>query len=167
MKSRVPAWRCLMEPGSLCSRPLVSPPLLLQRVLCCHACLTASSPWLTPYSLHHLERALYLTSSVLCGMGTIRAQAEETKKPDKLKGMFCLFSKTQNHLRREPDGHGAGGTSYPHLRSLGRPHPLHHLEDVYPKHQQRRKGTVSPASVRALECRLKADRVGPMPSSLR
>lgn len=58
--------------------------------------------------------------------------------------MSYLFSKTQNHLRGEPDRHGAGGTSHSDLRSLGRPHSHHHLEDLYPEHQQRRKGMTSP-----------------------
>lgn len=58
--------------------------------------------------------------------------------------MSCLFSKTQNHLCREPDCHGTGGTSHSDLWSLGRPHSLNHLEDFYPEHQQWRKGMISP-----------------------
>lgn len=75
--------------------------------------------------------------------------------------MSCLFSKAQNHLCREPDGHGARGASHADLRSLGRPHSLHHLEDLHPEHQQRRKGMTSPKSFRALGCPLKASRVCP------
>lgn len=76
--------------------------------------------------------------------------------------MSCLFSKTQNHLCREPDRHGAGRTSHADLRSLRRPHSLHHLEDFHPKHQQRRKGMTSPKRFRALGCPLEASRICPM-----
>lgn len=77
-----------------------------------------------------------------------------------------LFSKAQNHLCRESDGHGAGGASHSYLRSLRRPHPLHHLENFHPKHQQWRKGTMSPKSFRAVERRLEASQVYPRPGSL-
>lgn len=58
--------------------------------------------------------------------------------------MFCLFSKTQNHLCREPDRHGTRGAGHSYLWSLGRPHSLYHLENCHPKHQQWRKGIMSP-----------------------
>lgn len=77
-----------------------------------------------------------------------------------------LFSKAQNHLCRKSDGHGIGRASHSYLRSLRRPHPLHHLENFHPKHQQWRKGTMSPKSFRAVESRLEAPQVYPRPSSL-
>lgn len=80
--------------------------------------------------------------------------------------VFCLFSKTQNHLRREPDCHGTRGTGHTYLWSLRRPHSLNHLENIHPKHQQRRKGIMSPKSFRAVERRLHVDWVCPMPSPL-
>lgn len=101
-------------------------------------------------------------------MGTCsHLNLESLKISGKLIGMFCLFSKTQNHLCREPDCHGTGGTGHTHLWSLRRPHSFYHLENFHPKHQQRRKGIMSPKSFRAMEHRLKGGWVCPMPSSLR
>lgn len=91
---------------------------------------------------------------------------EQNNQINSWKCFFFLFSKAQNHLCRESDGHGTRGTSHSYLWSLRRSHPLHHLENFHPKHQQWRKGTMSPKSFRAMECRLEASQVYPRPSSL-